>query len=260
MSTVIRYPKTNESEKIFAERMQTPPEESKEDNVWNIIKELAPPWIERKKAGICMPGFPMVRKEYWGEQAKYCQPNSFAQLDQFIDNTFGPGKTAIDLGCGTGHITKKLLDCGWNVIAVDPCFSALEKLANIDQSYGNLTLICKKATKFTPEFPVDLVVCKEVLPYINPSKFQSVWEKIHHLYLKKGGHLIGTLFSVGPDPTTFATANKLKEIGAWLLPSKQHILPMFEETGYIIEKNPISIHTQLEGKSRLIFQFTAQKH
>lgn len=257
MTIVIRYPNTAESQKIFNERMQTPPDQIRDGDVWNTIKELAPQWMERKRAGICLPDRPVLRSEYWKEHAKYSRPVLFTQLDQFIDNTLGVGKTAIDIGCGTGIITQKLLEAGWNVIAVDPCFEALEILASNNLTYADqLTLICKKITKFTPQSPVDLVVCKEVLSYVNPAKFQAVWEKIYNS-LKKDGALFGTLIAEDPSKLTFV--NQLKEIGAWALPDKQQILTLLEGTGYKVEKTAHSIHAQLEGNPRSTYQFSAQK-
>lgn len=258
MSTIIRYPKTVESKFFFEQRMQIPdPDEIKEGDVWSTIKELAPKWMERKRAGICIPGYPIFKNDYWKEHSKCSKPTPFIQFDQYLENTFGVGKTAIDIGCGKGHTTQKLLECGWNVIAIDPCFEALELLANNTQSdWDQLTLVCKSITKFTPEHPVDLVVCKDVFPHLNPAKFKAVWEKIHHLFLKKNGFLIGTIFST---PSKLDTSNQLKEIGAWFVPDKRMILPMIEEIGYKVEITERSIHKQLKNEQNFVFQFMAQK-
>lgn len=271
MQSVIRYPNTVESIKIFKERMliiEADPSinELTEDDlksssvIWIKIKELAPKWLERKKAGIAIPSYPIFRKDYWTEFSKNCAPSNFIQLEQFIKKTNGVGKTAIDMGCGTGYITKSLLEKGWNVIAVDPCFNALEILAEKNKPYlDQLTLVCKSITKFTPDHPVDLVVCKDVFPHMNPSKFQAVFQKIHHLYLKKDGFLMGTIFATDNAPSKISKMNQLKEIGAWFLPDKRFILPMLEGTGYKVERTSNSLHTKLEKGPRLCFQFSAQK-
>lgn len=269
MQPIIRYPNTEESHRIFAERMLTPDLVTSEltkddvknlDVVWNTIKDLAPKWMERKKAGIRTPNYPINRKDYWTEYSKLCKPTPFYQLDQFLDNTFPINKTAIDIGCGPGDITKKLLECGWNVIAIDPCMSALKILEANNPNYGSqLTLICKSITKYTPEHPVDLVVCKDVFCHLNPSKFQAVWKKIYHIFLKKNGFLMGTIHAADEDPSKLVTINRMKDIGAWFVPDRRFIIPILEGTGYKVEKTYNSIHAQIEEGPRLVFQFKAQK-
>lgn len=95
--------------------------------------------------------------------------------------------------------------------------------------------------------PVDLVICKDVFPYINPTKFQAVWKKIHDHFLKKGGYLMASIFSHDPSPTKLTMINQLKELGAWVLPDKRLLLSMLEGTGYTLEKTYV------------ILQFSAQK-
>ena len=269
MQPIARFPSTEESMAIFAERMRLPDSESvtvsekdleNPDLAWSLIKELAPKWLERKKTGICTPDYPIRKKDYWNEYSNNCNPTSFIQLDQFLESTSGHGKTAIDIGCGPGDITSKLLEKGWTVIAVDPCFNALEILANNNQArMDQLTLVCKSLTKFSPEHPVDLVVCKDVFNHLNPAKFQAVFEKIHQHFLKKEGLLFGTLFSSDPASSKIVTINRLRDIGAWLLPNRRLIMPLLEGTGYKVERTSNSLHAELEGGPRLVFQFSAQK-
>lgn len=38
-----------------------------------------------------------------------------------------PGSRVIDLGCGTGRLTQKLVERGYDVIGIDPSSSMLEK-------------------------------------------------------------------------------------------------------------------------------------
>lgn len=227
---------------------------SQEDgNVWNTIKELAPNWLARKKQGISHPGYPVNYKDYWTVFSYNCKPSQFPQLDAFINDTFPIGKTFIEIGSGRGFYTAKLLESGWSGIVVDPCSSALEILANNNQTYADqLTRVCKKITHFIPEEPVDLVVCKDTFNYINPSKFQTVWENIFHRFLKKDGMLFGTLFVNNPDHSKLKTINQYKELGAWLIPDSRFIKPLLEDTGYTIIKTTSST-------SWIVQQFSAKK-
>ncbi len=254
---IIKTPYNPDTIKAHALKMALPNNDipSQEDaNVWILIKELAPNWLARKKEGISNPGYPIQHKDYWIGYSINCkQTTPFPQLDKFIDNTFGVGKTVIEIGPGTGQFTQKFLECGWNVIAVDPCFNALELIAHNNQTYADqLTLICKKITKFTPEYLVDLVICTDTFNYINPAKFQIVWEKIFQQFLKKDGMLFGSLFVNHPNPVKLKTINQYKELGAWFVPDSSHVRPLLEGTGYTI-KETATINASL------IHQFIAQK-
>ncbi len=70
---------------------------------------------------------------------------------------FGPGKTALDVGAGTGMLTRHLLELGGEVIALDPNPDMLSRLR--DRWPALHTLTCRaEQTPLTDE-SVDLVVC-----------------------------------------------------------------------------------------------------
>lgn len=62
------------------------------------------------------------------------RPDYPAEVLGWLRNTLhlGPGKTVVDLGAGTGKFTKRLIETGADVIAVEPAAAMRAKLAEID--------------------------------------------------------------------------------------------------------------------------------
>jgi ubiquinone/menaquinone biosynthesis C-methylase UbiE len=63
-----------------------------------------------------------------------------------------PGQTALDVGCGTGNITLKLLQAGFHVTAVDLSEPMLDILAAKGSKYGSfMRIVCKDVDSFLQE-------------------------------------------------------------------------------------------------------------
>lgn len=79
----------------------------------------------------------------------------------------------IDLACGTGYITRKIIDTGFegSIEAVDISENMLEKCKDIKE--GNLKLICGDGIEYlrNKEEKVDAIYCGWALPYLNYKKF-----------------------------------------------------------------------------------------
>jgi SAM-dependent methyltransferase len=105
-----------------------------------------------------------------------------------------PGKAA-DLGCGEGRDALKLLELGWQVVAVDPVHAAVSALlqkATERQLDSGLTVVQSKIEE-ADWGQVDYVNANLVLPYCPPETFSQVWQKISDS-LVTGGCLAGQLF------------------------------------------------------------------
>ncbi len=177
---------------ITPPNIDIPKEESVEslDEIWSAIHALKTAWLNNKTE--------TCRKEYWGNYAKKASSIPFRLLDDFLLHYDKKSKVAIDLGCGKGDLTKTLLSKGWSVIAVDYSPTALEVVSSTcpqEIKSGHLKVICSSITKYIPDNPVDLVLCRNVLSYINPGKFQALFERIHNLFLKDDATLLGTIFT-----------------------------------------------------------------
>lgn len=229
------------------------------DTLWSAINDLGPIWKKRKTEGQLT-----CRKEYWGSYAEKASPIPFRLLEAFLLHNNNPSKLAIDLGCGNGDLTKLLLSNGWSVTAVDYSPKALKILSKANPSEiksGHLKIIKSSLTKYIPDNAVDLVICRNVLSYVNPGKFQALWERIHNLFLKDEGHLIGTLFTKSSHPSQIKPMQSLEDIGAWLLPDFHMARPLLTHAGYTINNCALQLNTpEIKPEDQIIIQFSAQKN
>jgi cyclopropane fatty-acyl-phospholipid synthase-like methyltransferase len=181
-------------------------------------------------------------------------------LEEFTEKLSGEGKVAIDLGCGNSASAMRLLRKGWKVIAVDSSKEALTVLEKTIREENSAWLRTEKVemflediTTFTPCEPADLVIACDVLPYIDPMKFQETWLKIQKIFVKKNGLFIGTLFhSINNPVMPF-----MKEQGAWFLPDRRMVKPLLMEAGYVIED--CRYRFDLSGREQMVIQFVGRK-
>ena len=110
-------------------------------------------------------------------------------VDKYLKSLVGSSTHALDIGCGTGHSIKYLLDLGVkekNVLGVDMnpdmlrvARKNLPKVQFITTDLSNLKL--KKSN-------YDLLLSVMVFHYLSEKKLRKVIENISE-FLKKGGHL-----------------------------------------------------------------------
>jgi len=232
------------------------------DIIWASIQATFPRWRGNKDSRY--PGLPVDRKEFWGFFAKNFNPAPpLPILKDFVGSSCGEGKTAIDLGCGNGTTTKLLLQRGWHVIAIDHSPSILSALATRNKTEvesGQLRLIEADVTAYTPSEPVDLVVAIDTFSYIDPLKFRETWSKVHDLFIKKNGSLIGTLFRAAPNPQEqqLMRMNLLKELGIWFLSDRRMVRPLLMKAGYEIKKCMYQ-EDERTTEEQMCIQFVAEK-
>ena len=126
------------------------------------------------------------------------------------------GRFAVDLGCGTGRDTVKLLRRGWSVLAVDATAEAIERLESrhdlSDDERGRLETCVSRFED--AEWPgADLVNSSFALPFCPPADFPAVWARIERS-LRGGGRFCGQLFGErdgwsGEDDMTFQSRDEL---------------------------------------------------
>jgi SAM-dependent methyltransferase len=227
------------------------------DVIWKSIESAVARWRGGRDA--CIPGMPMDRKELWGTFASMREANSQI-IEEFIGTLRGEGQVAMDLGCGNSKAVKLLLQKGWRVIAIDnsrPALDALSKNCNAEISSGQLSIIETDVTTFIPTEPVDLVIASDLFPYIDPSKFQATWIKIHDKFVKEKGFLIGSLFRSAPTSKEVQVMNSMKEMGAWFLPDRRMVRPLLTHTGYDIKT--CRYQYDVAELEPLCIQFVAEK-
>lgn len=229
--------------------------------IWNSIQDAATRW--RGNRDSYFPGMPADRKEFWGAFAKDHKTSSLPVVEEFIGNSEGKGKTAIDLGCGNSPAAKLLLQRGWSVIAVDNSRSALNVLAEQNKAAirsGQLSIIEADISTYIPSQPVDLVIAADVFSYIDPSNFRNTWIKVHDVFIKKNGFLVGSLFRSAVNQKQVPLMNLLKEMGAWLLPDRRMVRPLLTEAGYEIKTCKYrKDDSELKLDEQMCIQFIAKK-
>ena len=225
--------------------------------IWGSIHSLSGRWLGYKDALI--PGEPIKRQHHWAEFAKKMKQSVWSVEENFIMESNGEGKTAIDLGSGDSSATRLLLKRGWNVIAVDTCQIALHFLAKYNAQHvesGRLKIVEADIAEYIPERPVDLILATDIFPYMDPSQFQTVWSRIHS-FIKEGGFFFGTLFRETNDPRRLQFTNMMKEQGAWFLHDRRMVRPLLTEVGYKIKD--CAFRPDFPTPPHTVIQFFAEK-
>jgi 2-polyprenyl-3-methyl-5-hydroxy-6-metoxy-1,4-benzoquinol methylase len=226
--------------------------------IWSSIEDTTQYWKGNKVCQI--PGEPFSRKDFWGELAKNRPLMHLSILDKFLKNNDVSEKTALDLGCGNSPAVNSLLQKGWSVTAIDYSQSALDVLRErIDEIYlDKIKFYCADILSGSPARPFNLVIATDILPYIDPKRFQKLWKKIHDVFLNNNGFLIGTLFRAAPTEKEIPYMNMAKEMGAWLLPDGRMAKTLLNETGYSIQ----DFHYRIDDPNSkpLCLEFLAQKN
>jgi SAM-dependent methyltransferase len=118
-----------------------------------------------------------------------------------------PGQ-AVEIGFGDGTETLALLEAGWRVLAIDPAPAAAEVLRSqvADGARDRLTITSAPAEDVELP-PFDLLYAGYSLPFLDPARFGSFWERVRSA-LRPGGFLVINVFGlrdswVGRDGMSF---------------------------------------------------------
>jgi len=74
-----------------------------------------------------------------------------------------PGERILDLGCGTGHLARKIADAGAEVVGLD---SSPEMIEQATRAYPDLQFVLADATNFHFDHPFDAVFSNAALHWI----------------------------------------------------------------------------------------------
>lgn len=179
---------------------------------------------------------------------------------EFFDQDLPKG-VALDLGCGKGGNSLPLLKRGWDVVAVDKISEVLEiyrSSANrVNRKFletGSLRLI--NADIVSHELSrsrFDIVICVDVLPYIDSKKLKSLMEKIHYA-LVPNGRFMGTLFFSVPGNEI--VEELMGKLGAHFYEG-EHVVPsLLKHSGF--HANDCAIRLCDQGASVCV-EFSATK-
>ena len=101
-----------------------------------------------------------------------------------------PGKTVLDLACGTGSLTRELALRGYEMIGVDLSPEMLAEAAEKNRDVGEVPpmFLCQPMEQLDLYGTIDACVCcLDSVNYVTaPTKLQRAFERVH-LFLMPGG-------------------------------------------------------------------------
>jgi trans-aconitate 2-methyltransferase len=97
-----------------------------------------------------------------------------------------PGKTIVDLGCGTGHLTAQIAQRGATMIGLD---ASPEMIRQAKQNYPALDFRVADATAFALDQSVDAVFSNATLHWITRTPAAAAVARIHNA-LRPGGRFV----------------------------------------------------------------------
>lgn len=144
-----------------------------------------------------------------------------------------PGESILDLGCGDGALTIKLVELGCNVVGVD---SSPEMITAAKSLGLNAHVVDGQSLQFTNEF--DAVFSNAALHWMNnPERVISgVWRA-----LKPGGRFVGEFGGYGNVSTIIAAIEStlasrgLAVTCPWYFPRPEEYRGLLEVTGFEVE-------------------------
>lgn len=94
-------------------------------------------------------------------------------------------KKCVDLGCGSGVISRLLRDGGAKIDAVDAAANALNRLKTHDIHNIRTVQDCLPSTRLDDN-AYDLVVCTEMIGYLNSNEYRLLFAELSRLIKKEG--------------------------------------------------------------------------
>ena len=101
----------------------------------------------------------------------------------------GPIGSALEVGCSIGVLTEQLARRCERLLAVDVAEGALARARERLADVGNVTLERRELPEDFPAGPFSLIVCSEVLYYLDPPAFDAMLTALDHA-LATGGSLL----------------------------------------------------------------------
>lgn len=241
------------SKKAAPEKKETPV-----DVLWKSIEATAKFWL----------GGGIIKTPQFGTFENSCAFWSHMNElhEDVLNETFAKAAmghkgngVALDLGCGRGEFslflayTKEQSE----IIAVDRAKNALdflEEQVNRRNSSllkeGKLKTVHQDITEFNFNRKFALIAANDVLPYVDPSKLRSLWNKIFDS-LEPNGLFMGSLFyrSQNRHLLIVRKENLMREIGANFIDAPHMARNLLTLTGYKIE----ILQTRSEAEATIDF-------
>ncbi|OPL09554.1 MAG: methyltransferase type 11 [delta proteobacterium ML8_F1] len=188
---------------------------------------------------------------------QYTQNFSFVHqygrgLIELIENP--GGAEVLDLGCGTGDLTRQLKEEGMKVIGMD---ASREQLEIAKATHPEISFVHGDATEFSLVAPVDVVFSNAVLHWIDGDKHPGMLNKVHEA-LKPAGQFIFEFGGSGNNHLIHQALRKGFEkrgyayVFPFYFPSIGEYTPKLESAGFkVVYAHLFDRMTELEGEDGL---------
>lgn len=104
-----------------------------------------------------------------------------------------PDERVLDLGCGTGHLTAELAECGADVVGID---ADPDMLGRAREAHPDIEFRRADAREFGVDRAFDAVLSNAMLHWVAAADQDAVLGKVHEA-LAPGGRLVAELGGVG---------------------------------------------------------------
>ena len=149
-----------------------------------------------------------------------------------------PGALAVDLGCGNGGLTGKLIERGYRVVGVD---ASAPMLALAKERYPDTTFLQADACTFQLPEQADVIFSNAVLHWIDAAKQNELIANIAS-QLKPGGQLVCEFGGKGNTGAILAELGRqlagqgMEYRHGFYFPSLGHHAALLEEAGFSVRQ------------------------
>ncbi len=149
----------------------------------------------------------------------------------------------LDIGCGVGHLTKKIDGENIEVVGLD---KSEEKIYRAQKNYPEISFVCRDARDFSFKNSFDAVFSNSMLHWIDEQ--DPVLENIDDV-LHKGGRFVGELGGKGNIQTIInAVEKEMKKknyeiSNPWYFPSIGEYTSLLEKHGFEVRYAKLIDHT-----------------
>lgn len=201
--------------------------------------------------------YKLTKKDNWNASL-YDEKHSFiSQYGKDLIKLLAPveGENILDVGCGTGDITKQLNDLGANIIGIDKSENMINQA---QKKYPNIKFKVADVTELRYSNKFDAVISNATLHWV-----QSPKKALSCIYnsLKTEGRFVAELGGEGNvQLITTEIRNQIKKLGIslkqerfpWYFPSIGEYTTLMEEVGFKVTfANMFERPTPLDGNDGL---------
>jgi len=152
------------------------------------------------------------------------------------------GETVLDLGCGTGHLTKEIARRGAAVVGID---RSEDMIMQARGSYPDLEFMVADALTYRPDRQFDAVFSNAVLHWVQPPE-QAV--QTIHSALRPGGRLVAEFGGKGNTASILAVTRR----NPWYFPGIVEYGTLLEASGFeVVRAMLFDRPTPLAGETGL---------